>query len=367
MRSIIMELTKQEKYFLNIIENTCKKVGTLNRILPSMIGALAIYESSWGTRYGASKNLFCLAVNIGNQSDKIYSINTGKIYHAKDDSKKPDEYYPIYIKAYADYRESIDDFVSYLVNERRSPDGPFKFENLKNCIDYKEAVERLYRDGYYTYVDTKNTAYFTSNIISIIEKYELYKWDEKLIKIVKEEEEEMSKRKRSVIVQQEKPVVASATEEVVEESTPVVQEEEVVTEEVMYRVRLDWEKVDTQIFASPVLEDAIEEASAHEGYKVYNGNTGELVNDPWIVVEEEVVEKLPYKEITSPSHGRPVILDHTAVYRTTKDKKPFKYFSGQFYYYDNTVTNGRAKICKDLKTIKRKDVNKILGYIEVKV
>ena len=370
-----MGLTKNEQYFLYAIKNTCIKLGNLNKILPSLIGGLAIYESFWGTKYAGSKNLYCLMQDNINPSNKIYSINTGKIYNAKDTGPKEDELYPVYIKAYADYRESIDDFVKYLINIRRSPDGPFKYHNLIECIDYKEAVNRLVRDGYTTYIDRKNTAYFESNLIGIIEKNKLYEWDQELIDTIKEED--MSKKKRYAYrtpVTINEPEEDNINEEIVEEETTEEVVEEPMVEEqpvsgIMYRVRLDWEKLDTQIFASINLDDAIEEASKHEGYKVYNGETGEVVCDPWEKKEEIVEEEidLPYRELTNPSHGRIVILDKTPVYKKATDRKPYKYFSGEFYYYDNTIVNDRAKICKDLKAIVRKDVTKILGYIDIKV
>ena len=179
------------------------------------------------------------------------------------------------------------------------------------------------------------------------------------------------------------PEEKEASEEIekeVEESAPI--EEEIVEEEkkeepvvlkpdltiprmtTIYRVRLEWEKPDTQIYATMDLDLAKEEASKHEGYIVFNGETGEVVYDPW---EEKEPEPKPiFKEVTSPSHYRPVVLTNTPVYRNAIDTKPFKYFSGKFYYFDNTVTNGRAKICTDPKYILRNQVAKILGYIDIK-
>ena len=182
------------------------------------------------------------------------------------------------------------------------------------------------------------------------------------------------------IVEETTPEVEEVSEEeTVEEETPIEekeaieeQEEEVVLKPnltvpamvTIYRVRLEWERPDTQIYATMDLDLAKEEASKHEGYIVFNGETGEVVYDPW---EEKEPEPKPiFKEVTSPSHYRPVVLINTPVYRNAMDKKPFKYFSGKFYYFDNTVTNGRAKICTDPKYILRNQVAKILGYIDIK-
>ena len=49
----------------------------------------------------------------------------------------------------------------------------------------------------------------------------------------------------------------------------------------MYRVRLDWDNPDTQIYASFIYEDALKEAMKHDGYKVYIGDDGEIFFDPW--------------------------------------------------------------------------------------
>lgn len=191
----------------------------------------------------------------------------------------------------------------------------------------------------------------------------------------------------TIVTSEEETVVEETTpeveevseEETVEEETPIEekeaieeQEEEVVLKPnltvpamvTIYRVRLEWERPDTQIYATMDLDLAKEEASKHEGYIVFNGETGEVVYDPW---EEKEPEPKPiFKEVTSPSHYRPVVLINTPVYRNAMDKKPFKYFSGKFYYFDNTVTNGRAKICTDPKYILRNQVAKILGYIDIK-
>lgn len=192
----------------------------------------------------------------------------------------------------------------------------------------------------------------------------------------------------TIVTSEEEAVVEETTseveevseEETVEEETPV-EEKEVIEEQeeeevvlkpnltvpamvTIYRVRLEWERPDTQIYATMDLDLAKEEASKHEGYIVFNGETGEVVYDPW---EEKEPEPKPiFKEVTSPSHYRPVVLINTPVYRNAMDKKPFKYFSGKFYYFDNTVTNGRAKICTDPKYILRNQVAKILGYIDIK-
>lgn len=136
----------------------------------------------------------------------------------------------------------------------------------------------------------------------------------------------------------------------------------------IYRVRLEWDKPDTQIFSSPDLEAARVEAKSHDGYKIFIDDDGEMVEDPWAYRNEEPApvkdEPIPVRH---PIPGKSVILVDELMYRTAEDKVSCRKISGTFYYYDNSVTCGKAKIMEqnyDFKKI-RKDPSLILGYIKV--
>jgi len=151
-------------------------------------------------------------------------------------------------------------------------------------------------------------------------------------------------------------------EEIIEEENFQKPEPTKEVFEHMYRVRLDWDRPDTQIFASPILQDAIEYASSHEGYKVYIDDDGELECDPWIKQEKEEVNNPGYREIIHPIPGHIISLDKTPVYRTAFDKYPFNSFTGDYYFYDRTITNKRAKITT-CSNVTKPDPSLIFGYI----
>ena len=52
------------------------------------------------------------------------------------------------------------------------------------------------------------------------------------------------------------------------------------------------------------------------------------------------------------------------IYRNASDKMYFKQISGRFYFYDETIVNGRAKITATQHMIK-KNPSYILGYINI--
>ena len=70
------------------------------------------------------------------------------------------------------------------------------------------------------------------------------------------------------------------------------------------------------------------------------------------------------KDVIHPFQGRVIDLHNTPVYRNASDKMYFKQISGRFYFYDETIVNGRAKITATQHMIK-KNPSYILGYINI--
>lgn len=132
----------------------------------------------------------------------------------------------------------------------------------------------------------------------------------------------------------------------------------------IYRVRAVWERPDTQVFASPIYEDALEVAKKYEGYKVYIDDDGIIETDPWENVEEDNKEESNVKDVIHPIPGKVISLNNTPLYASSFAYKPYKYLTGDYYFYDITVTNKRVKIT-DTKVIKYPDPSKIIGYIEI--
>ena len=356
----MQQFTKNEQSFLNKIKKSCISAAKRTNIIPSLIGVNAIVESSWESNIDVpfTKNLFNLVVDK-NWWGKCYSKDTQKTYNSKSDCK---EIGAILLKAYNNYNESINDYADYIISSRRSDNGPYRYSSLIGCLDYKECVDIFLRNGYYRNDDLL----YKSKLINIIEKYKLYEWDD----MIKSEETIMSKRNRKFIKPEptEYKIYNDANE-----NDPIISEDEQVVGFVMtaddptYRVRLDWNKPNTQLIATRDPETAIKEASKHEGYRVYVGEDGEVYKDPWIKEEEPEIEDpnaIKTKSTILPTKGQRVILNNTPVYRNITDENPFRYFTGNnFYYYDSIIVNNRAKITiyRDAKT-----PDKILGYIDLK-
>ena len=314
----------------NTIINKCNK----EKICPSIIGMLAIVKSSFGNSKEAAfaRNLFNLSIN-DNWFGKCYSKQSEKIYNKKSDCK---EIGSILYRAYLSFDQSIEDYIDYIVTTRRSKNGPLKYQSIIGCYDYKEALNRLVRAGFMKDQFRKNDDIsYIQNLLNIIEKYELYKWDSEIIKNTTKRNDTMKNNKDFGFQ--------------------------------IYRVRISWDNPDTQIYASTIYEDALKEAMKHEGYKVFIGDDGEVFFDPWDKSEIVDQDGNPITiDIIKPKTGLEIILKKRAVYSDSKSMKPDKYVSGTFYFYDDGIYNRRAKITK-VKGIEnmKKDPVMIYGYINI--
>lgn len=176
---------QDRQVFINMIKPECIKDGNNNKILPSIIAALAIVESDYGNGYlsMSAMNIFSLTVG-DNWFKKCYSKNTKKTY---DSVKECHELGSILYRVYSSYNESILDFVNYLSNTRRSKNGPYKYESIKGCLDFKESINRLIRSGFMKdYLNKYEDPDYAQKLITTIENYKLYKWDEDLKNTLRE-------------------------------------------------------------------------------------------------------------------------------------------------------------------------------------
>lgn len=369
----MVKLTIQEETFLNMIKPTIMSESLKYKICPSIVASLAIIESSWGTNriFSFSRNIFHLKID-SNWYGKCYNDKNQKIYDKVSDCTIIGA---ILYKVYNNHLESINDFYRYLLESRRSKNGPLKYQSIINCLDYKETLNKLVRAGFMQhYLNRNDDVSYIQNIIAVAEKYELYLWDMSLKESIKMEEEMSKKHKNRIAIAPQNLAIRPITVE--EDNTAVGAEENNIELEEntlesfshMYRVRLDWEKPDTQIFSSPIYKDAKEVAGKHEGYKIYIDDDGVLFEDPWIKVEEE--EKLPpknpsIKSVIQPIPGKIIYLDDAGLYRTAIARVPYKYISGKFVFYDYTVSNGKAKIITEQNFKSGRSVDKILGWINI--
>ena len=326
-------MTTSEKTFLEMIKYTTINKCSKEKICPSIIGMLAIIKSSFGTSREAAfaRNLFNLSID-DNWFGKCYSKQSEKIYNKKSDCN---EIGAILYKVYLSIDQSIEDYIDYIVTTRRSKNGPLKYQSIIGCYNYKDSLDKLVRAGFMKDQFRKNDDIsFIQNMLNIIEKYELYKWDSEIVKFT--ERRTAVKTNKNFGLQ-------------------------------MYRVRVNWDNPDTQIYASPVYEDALKEAMKHEGYKVFIGDDGEVFFDPWDKSEIVDPDGNPIiVDIIKPKTGVEIILKKRAVYKDSKSMKPDKYVSGTFYFYDDGIYNRRAKITK-IKGIEnmKKDPIMLYGYINI--
>ena len=337
-----------------------------NNIVSSVVAAIAAIVSNYGSLVHClnSNNLFLLPADK-NWLGKCYYSDTKKVY---DSIEKCGYNHNNVYRAYSNTENCIKDFVNYLICSKRSKNGPLKYGNIIGAFDYKEVVNILIRaDFFYDYFPNEDCITISNKIIKTIEEDKLFLWDE--------EEIEMSRKRynKNNKLKNEQPQVAVNSIEVesISENTEIVAMEKEDksngnTIEHMYRVRSDWDKPMTQIFASPVYEDALKVALDHEGYKIYIDDDGELFEDPWVKEEQEIVDtSVPgVLKVIHPIPGRPIKLNNTPVYRNAIDKNPFKHLTGIFYFYDNFIINERGRITVHRDFIKP-NPTLILGYIDL--
>lgn len=258
------------------------------------------------------------------QLDKIVCIKLGKQY----------QILPSIIGSLSAilHKDNPEQLIQDLLNFKLTEDSPCKYRKIMNIKDYKKAISILSTQGFISdylnnEIDDQN---FYNEMVSIIEKNKMYEWDNSVKYIFNHK-----KKSRAEMI-----------------SSP----------DKIYKVRLSWDKRDTQIFSSPILEDALKEAMNHEGYKVYD-DSGKLVNDPW-KIETDSIATITKQPRRYPIKNHIVILDNTPVFRSVSDKYPMICLSGSFYFYDDTIIKGRAKITTH-KNITKRDPKFILGYIDV--
>ena len=348
-------ITDEQKEFFESIKNECIISATKNNILPSVVGSIAAITSNYGhsSVFILSNNLFAIPVDK-NWYGACYSLDSGVSYENRESCREPG---PALIKAFNDPVESIIDFVDYLMSVRRSDNGPLKYAAIADDMDYKSVINKLARLGFSQEFMYTTTSYFFNTCVAIIENSGIYEWDNE-VKYMSRKRNRNNKIASQVMTEND---IAIASEEVNDEIDNIIAH--------MYRVRLDWDKPDTQIFASPNYEAAKIKALEHEGYKIYIDDDGELFEDPWIKKEEVapvIVETtIPgVKEVIHPYQGKSIDLHDTPVYRNASDEMYFKQISGRFYFYDNTIVNGRAKITAT-QNMPKKNPSYILGYINI--
>lgn len=327
--------------FVSMLTPLAIKYGATVDILPSVIITNAILESSWGTSglYGTCNNIYNLKVDE-NWMGKCYSKESKKTYKTPKDSNERVDLF----KVYNNIEESVSDYVSYLTESRRSNNGPLLYENIIGTKSYKDAFNNLYnRDDYPKRrgINYSSIVYYNM-AIEIVDKYELFKIDDNIDQYIKEYNMAINRKPNK------------------NNTGTTKYEHKEVTPPVLYRVRLTWEDQDSQILVSKDKGQAIKEAESHPGYKVFVGDDGEIVFDQ--EVEHTTTDKNVHYH-----PGKAIVLNNCPLYRNYLDKVPLIRLNGTFYMYNSHINNGRIRIskCNDITKLNGKDINAILGCIDV--
>ncbi len=364
-----------ETKLLEAIEESCKRNMAKNKVLASLTAAQAVYESGIGASHvETTKNLY--GIPADNQyTGAVWSLETEQLYDTRDDYPGVD----VLLKVYDNYDQAIDDWIKYILTTRRSDKGPLKYQNIPGTTDYKKAVKFLVRDDYQRdHLIRNNDPAYESTVVSIIEKYELYKWDQAVLsgKFTTE-----PPKTYYVRLSADDPVIFSDTNlDNAKEISSNNNKAKVFTEDgtivfnpweetgIMYKVMLEWGMAATQIFASKNLIDAKAEAEKHTGYKVFD-NDGATIYDPWVVAAEKKQDfgNPNIKKSIQQIPGALIVLENVPLYRRYQDKNPVRFISGKFYFFDNKVLEGRVRITntRDPRVINGKDPSKVIGFVDL--
>ena len=154
-----MATKQQQQDFLKIIAPFAIAEMENSGILASVIIAQAILESCWGlstaTRLGC--NLFGIKADCNWKGQFVTATGW------EEDKKGNKTYYPMRWRKYNSWAESIKDHSLFLKAKR--------YSNIIGDKDYKSVANKLKLDGYATSVN------YSQQLISIIEQYQLYKYD----------------------------------------------------------------------------------------------------------------------------------------------------------------------------------------------
>ena len=349
--------------FIKSIESACKDIGLHSKILPSILASQAILISNYGLDVHTmfSRNLYHLMVD-DNWDGMCYSKDEQKTYANKDLARDQSSVTaPILYRVYNDYYESIEDYADYLVSERRSPNGPLKYnKGLTSITDFKEFIDVLWRNGYasdFLHIAEGDIIY-KNDMITLILDLRLNEWD----KTVWEGIDRMSNRARRKAMRSLSNSIDVASIKEMEESNKKVFKDD----DPIYRVRKSWEDQPSQLLATQDIDKAMSEAMKHAGFKVYVGENGELFKDPWEKTQEpeEGTSKSLISNVDVIQARMPIVLEKkTPIYNSYVSKKPHFYISGTLYFYDNIVKNNKVKITRTNKLNKASNV--VIGYIDI--
>ena len=222
----------QAREFISLSEEqVIAKVGALftadqeqSGILASVSMAQFILESGYGKSKLAqgANNCFGMKKSLSGNTWGGSTWDGSSVYTKKTQEQRADG---SYVTITADFRryscveDSIADHSAYLLGAKNG--SKLRYDGLKDCVDYKKAVQIIKDGGYATSIT------YVEKLCSIIERWKLTQYD-----------------------------VAGAASDVVK----------------YYRVRKSWDDTKSQLGAYTVLANAKAMADKHPGYEVYDWN-----------------------------------------------------------------------------------------------
>lgn len=144
--------------YIEDTEKMAVRIARKNNILPSVMLAQSILESNWG-RSELSKeynNYFGI---------KAAKKDQGVVFETEEYVDGESGRYMENFKKYSSKRESFEHYAKLLSTAKR-------YEKVKTAKNYKEAAQYIKEGGYAT------DPSYADKIISVVEKYELDKYDE---------------------------------------------------------------------------------------------------------------------------------------------------------------------------------------------
>lgn len=144
--------------YIEDTEKMAVRIARKNNILPSVMLAQSILESNWG-RSELSKeynNYFGI---------KAVKKDKGVVFETEEYVDGESGRYMENFKKYSSKRESFEHYAKLLSTAKR-------YEKVKTAKNYKEAAQYIKEGGYAT------DPSYADKIISVVEKYELDKYDE---------------------------------------------------------------------------------------------------------------------------------------------------------------------------------------------
>lgn len=316
--------------FLSLIKDSCKEQLSIHGLQASIIASIG-----------------CLKSQNGN-SKSYTSYNN--IFEMLDENG---EY-----KKYNNPTESIEDFVNYLVHARKGNDNnsPFKYKSIFNISDYKKALSNLLECGYIE--DQKLVKEFEKSILDIIANNKLLEWDKEVQKELESEISEFIVKLKGKEIYRDtiyenvlavfkenrgSKIFTDNDEEIIPEGSDII----------LYYV----EKEDGTVTEYYEDLELCKEIANESNGKIYN------MDNEVIYTTKSNDDRSNYNIYRE--KGDPVVLKRTPVYSTSESTEPYVLLTGEFYYYESKVINGRIRITGH-KDIDKYNTTQILGFIKVR-